>query len=131
MTAIPHAPQRLRPPAGLSGLEREIFAQVVGSLPITHFLPSDLQLVVEYATACALARDASRHLIEEGAVINNRVSPWLIVQEKSTRAMAALATKLRLSPQSRARTKVKAAPPLSYFERQRLQQLEDVDDAAH
>jgi P27 family predicted phage terminase small subunit len=131
MTAIPHAPQRPRPPPDLSDAEREIWAQLVGSLDLNHFAPSDLPLLVEYCTAVAQAREAARHLREEGPVVGARVSPWVPYQEKSVRAVLALATRLRLSPQSRARVKVKPEPKLSYYEEMRLKRSEADDDAAH
>jgi hypothetical protein len=52
--------------------------------------------------ADALAELAAAQLRISGAVIDGRASPWLVAQEKSVRALVALATKLRLSPQSRA-----------------------------
>jgi P27 family predicted phage terminase small subunit len=127
MTGIPHAPQRLRPPADLTEAEKEIFVQLVGSLDQKHFAPSDMPLLVEYCVAIAQAREAARYLREEGRVVGRHVSPWLIVQEKSCRAMLALATRLRISPQSRARTKVKPGPPLSYYDRLEMLERDDAD----
>lgn len=49
-----------------------------------------------------MARRAAVELDRDGPVIGDRASPWLIVQEKAHRAMAALSMRLRLSPQHRA-----------------------------
>jgi P27 family predicted phage terminase small subunit len=131
MTPIPHAPQRLRPPADLPAAETEIFISVVGGVDQQNFRPSDLPLLVEYCTAAVQAREAAAQLRREGSTIGRHINPLIAVQEKSVRAMAMLATKLRLSPQSRARVKLKpVAAPLSYYDAARLTQAED-DDASH
>jgi P27 family predicted phage terminase small subunit len=127
MTAIPLSPQRLKPPPDLSGPEKEIFVAVVGALSKDHFIPSDLPLIIEYCTAVAQCREAAHRLLEEGPVTGRHVSPWLVVQEKSTRTMLALATRLRLSPQSRARTKVVPTAPISYYDKMRMLERDDAD----
>jgi phage terminase small subunit len=99
---------RLDPPAGLGKGAAAIFRALVASADPTHFRRSDLPLLVEYANACAAAAAAAAELEAGGAVINGRPSPWLIVQEKSVRAMTALSLRLRLSPQSRMDRKIAA-----------------------
>jgi P27 family predicted phage terminase small subunit len=129
MTAIPLSPQRLKPPPDLSETERDIWAELVGSLPREHFLPSDAPLVAELCVAIAQARDAARHLREEGPVVGRHVSPWLIVQEKSTRTLLALATRLRLSPQARARVKVQSSGPVSFYDKMKLMERDNAGGA--
>jgi P27 family predicted phage terminase small subunit len=131
MTVIPHAPQRLKPPGDLSDAEKEVFVALVGGVDQQNFRPSDRPLLVEYCTAVVQAREAASHLRKQGPVLGGRVSPWLITQEKSVRAMLMLATRLRLSPQSRARVKLKPVPPLSYYDEMKLKRSEGEDDAAH
>jgi phage terminase small subunit len=92
---------RLKPPAGLDVAAREVFNALVNATDSQHFTNSDLPLLTEYAAACALAREASGHIAEHGAVSDGRVNPWLQVMEKANRAMVALSMRLRLSPQSR------------------------------
>lgn len=92
---------RLRAPAGLSEAVREIFVELVTANDVGHFSRSDVPLLVEYATAIAQARRAAEGMEKEGPVVRGRSSPWLVVQEKATRAMVALSMRLRLSPQSR------------------------------
>ena len=67
----------------------------------THFVPSDLPLLVRYVEALALADEAAEQLHAEGAVVDGKPSPWLVVLEKCQRAVVALSMRLRLSPQSR------------------------------
>ena len=49
-------------------------------------------------------------------VIGGRTSPWLVVQEKSIRAMVALAMRLRISPQARRETPAAKGPPASVYD---------------
>jgi phage terminase small subunit len=115
-------PERLSPPSSLSEAERAAFLQIVGSCSPRHFLPSDLPLVVSYACAITLDRVAAEHLRDEGAVVNGKPSPWLVVQEKQHRAMVSLSLRLRLSPQGRAQVAPKAEPIPSAYERMRVEE---------
>lgn len=92
---------RLDPPKGLSKAATTVFRAIVAATDPAHFTKSDLPLLTQYAGACAMAAEAQQHLDADGAVVGGRASPWLIVQEKSVRAMTALSLRLRLSPQSR------------------------------
>ncbi len=99
--AVDGCPPRLDPPSSLPKPERRIFETVVNACDSRHFRASDLPLLVRYVEACALGDEAAQHLRIEGAVVNGKASPWIIVQEKAVRAMVALALRLRLAPQSR------------------------------
>jgi hypothetical protein len=107
-------PARLRPPASLSEPERRVFLDLVGACDARHFVPSDLPLLRRYVEAVALGDLAAQEL-RGGAVVAGRVSPWVIVQEKSVRAMGLLSLRLRLSPQARIRT-AKPAGQVSAYE---------------
>lgn len=95
------APKRISPPENLSAGAADIFRAVVGSVDPEHFRPCDLPLMVEYARAADLANTAAAGLDAEGAIVNGRANPYLIVQEKATRALTALSARLRICPQSR------------------------------
>jgi phage terminase small subunit len=117
---------RLRPPPSLSEIERAIFVDLVATTKPTHFAASDLPLLVRYCESAALADQAAQHLRDEGPVIAGRVSPWLVAQEKSIRALTALSMRLRLSPQARApNNPSRAQQPVSHYEKMRLQNDED------
>lgn len=94
-------PKRLAPPKNLSDRERALFIELVSTNTPEHFRPSDLPLLCRYVEAACLAEQAAFELRQNGAVIGDKPSPWLVVQEKSVRAMTALSMRLRLSPQSR------------------------------
>jgi hypothetical protein len=119
------APPRLQVPAELTGKAGQTFGSIVAASRPGHFLPQDTALLVEYARAVALADEAANELRISGAVtISVRgatVSPWVLIQEKATRTMAALAVRLKLGPQMRGLA-VSAQPqrPLSYHERAAL-----------
>jgi phage terminase small subunit len=114
---------RLRPPASLSEAERAAFIDIVSTTKANHFVASDMSLLCRYAEATVLAEQAARHLRDEGPVIAGRVSPWIVIQEKSVRALVSLSMRLRLAPQSRIDRKVVGGSqqPGSYYEKMKLQ----------
>lgn len=109
--AVDGKPSRLKPPPTLSEPEREAFTAIVSACDPRHFRPSDTPLLCRYAEAIVLGEQAAREL-RQGAVVDGRVSPWLVVQEKAVRAAVALSMRLRLSPQSRADPKSAAREPV-------------------
>jgi hypothetical protein len=66
-----------------------------------------------FVEADVLAQRAAKEL-RKHPVVEGRPSPWLAVQEKSVRALTALAIRLRLSPQSRIDAKAmgRREPPM-------------------
>jgi phage terminase small subunit len=98
----------LRPPPDLTEAEKQVFTSIVAAVDQTHFQPSDLPLIASYATAIVAEREAVEHLRREGWVVAGRPSPWLSVKKESHREVIALSLRLRLSPQGRGRTKVRA-----------------------
>ena len=82
------SPLRLTAPAGLNTKERVLFEQLVHTTSPRHFRASDVSLLVAFVQAIAVAQAGPR--FKQGA-------EW----EKATRMMASLATRLRLTPQSR------------------------------
>ena len=91
---------RPSPPATLSVQERELFSSIVGGCDVEHFRQTDLPLLSRYCEAAVLAEQAALEL-RNGAVVNGKSSPWIVIQEKCVRAMVSLSMRLRLSPQSR------------------------------
>ena len=91
---------RLRPPPTLSESERKIFIDLVAACAVDHFRQSDLPLLNGYCEAVDLAERAAREL-RKNPVLNGKINPWIVVQEKSVRTIVALSLRLRLSPQSR------------------------------
>lgn len=101
---------RPSPPAGLSEPEREMFATIVAGCDADHFRQTDLPLLSRYCEAAILAEQAALEL-RNGAVLNGKPSPWIVIQEKCVRAMVSLSMRLRLSPQSRVDPKTLARQP--------------------
>jgi hypothetical protein len=56
--------------------------------------------LARYCEIAILAEQAALEL-RNGAVVDGKPSPWIVVQEKCVRAMVSLSMRLRLSPQSR------------------------------
>ncbi len=92
---------RIRPPAGLPESVKDVFADIVASMPADHFIRADAPLLVEYSTMIITARQAAEAMNQEGLVVGGRPSPWLTVQEKAQRMITALSLRLRLCPQGR------------------------------
>src|SRR5262245_48310031 len=92
---------RLQPPEHLGPDEQRRFIDLVTSCDPSHFRASDLPLLARYCEADVLAERAAHELQTQGAVVNGKPSPWIIVSEKAVRALVALSMRLRLSPQSR------------------------------
>ena len=80
-------PPRPSPPPGLTKAERTLFAELVAASK--HLTESDSQLLVSFAQATLTAQRAARD--------PSKIDAW----ERAVRVQAMLATKLRLSPQSR------------------------------
>lgn len=111
---------RLAPSSSAPDEVRELFAEIVRSVPAEHFKSSDRHLIEQYAQAIVLARQATTELAATGPVVQGRASAWLIVLEKAHRSSVALAARLRLAPQSRADSRSAGrkadGPPRSAYE---------------
>ena len=110
-------PQRLKPPEGLSEGAKAEFLRVVACEKPTHFTPSDLSLLVQYCEAAALAGRAIVRLQDDDADPR-----WLSTWSTAVTMMKNLATKLRLSPQSRQANNPTRPQKLSYYQRAALEE---------
>ena len=88
MIALDRPPLFLQPPASLNAREAVLFSEIVTSCAADHFRKSDLPMLCAYVQALLLTRKLIR---------TNAISDW----EKASRVAMALATKLRLTVQSR------------------------------
>jgi phage terminase small subunit len=127
-----HPPKRppTEPPAapvGLSEPERTIFERLVAAVDRGHFTASDLPLLVSYVQAVAQHDRAVQALRAEGDVVNGKLSPWIVVQEKAIRAMTALSMRLRLSPQAR-RPRAQLPKPADWWEQRQDRQPKPWED---
>ena len=86
-------PARQEPPSNLSDDERTLFTELVESCAPTHFVKSDLPLLISFIQATLLVRRAATGMVDDPDLI--------AVFEKSVKLQATLATRLRLAPQSR------------------------------
>ena len=101
-TITPLRPRpHLAPSSGAPAAVKAVFAEIVTSAPADHFQVGDAPLVEQYAQAIVMARQAAIKLAQHGPMAGAKVSPWLIMLEKAHRSSAALAARLRLSPQHR------------------------------
>ena len=89
LPAVDGEPPRLKPPPHLNDDERSLFDELVGACDPRHFVESDLPLLASYVQATLIARDAAH------------APSKIVLWEKAVRMQATLATRLRLSPQSR------------------------------
>jgi phage terminase small subunit len=116
--------RRLRPPDSLPDAARRCFANVVASLPASHFKPADIDLLCRWAEAAAAAEEAAFQMAQPGGMVttDGKVSPWFAIHASATKTLNALALRLRIGPQSRARRQSKKEPaPISAYDRMRLE----------
>lgn len=124
LTVVPFSPARaiFEPPADLSATEAEIFRSVVAGAPNNWFNSDSLPLLVEYSRAWDACNKLSAILnggLEQIALAGG-LKDLLGMREKQARLMVTLATKMRLTQQSKilpdkagtltARKAVSAAP---------------------
>jgi hypothetical protein len=84
--SIDESPARLAPPAELSELEREVFAEAVLSVKPGHFQTADLPLLAAYARCVVSEREAAAELVRQ-PVIDDRPSPWLQLHTAALKGM--------------------------------------------
>ena len=89
---------RLNPPEFLDDREQALFRETVQSCSADHFAASDTPLLVSYVQATLMARGAIKDAPADKAALG--------VWERATKMQAVLATKLRLTVQSRIDPKV-------------------------
>ena len=82
-------PPRLQPPSYLNAKERKAFETLIAATDVRHFSESDIPMIVSFVQASLLVHAAARKQDAE-------------TFEKLSRVQAMLATKLRLTVQSRA-----------------------------
>lgn len=88
-------PAPLVAPSSLTSAERGLFNEIVNACAPKHFARGDAQLLVSLVQITLAVRKLA-------AVANRKPSPGAFVAlERMARLQASLATKLRLSPQSR------------------------------
>jgi hypothetical protein len=87
---IEHRP-RITPPSSLTKAERSLFTELAASAE--HLRPTDAPLLASYVQATIASRRSARD--------PSKVDVW----EKATRLQMSLATKLRLTAQSRTDTR--------------------------
>src|SRR5262245_45681537 len=89
MISVQGRPSKLEPPAYLTAPERELFEELIAGSAPEHFRVTDLPVLVSLVQCTLLARSVGRD--------PDQIAGF----EKVARLQAALATKLRLTPQSR------------------------------
>jgi hypothetical protein len=96
------AARPLQPPSELSDRERETFATIVATVRAGHFRESDARLIGLYVQSLTLARLTGERLAAE---LGDATPALLKAYDAATRRTCSLATKLRLTPQSRSSQK--------------------------
>jgi phage terminase small subunit len=103
--------------------EKKVFVALVAAVPATQFMAADLSLICRWCEWTVAAERAAAHIAAEGEVTNDgKLSPWVAIREKATKALTGLALRLRLGPQSRAfKAPKRTVTSLSYYDRQSLE----------
>jgi len=116
VVTLPH------PPDGTPADVVALFDRIVSQAPRGHFRPTDGYLLELYCQSYLESRHAHAELTKHGHVIDDKRSPWVGILAQAQKSCAILATKLRLSPQSRADARAAARAgtrPPSIYERMR------------
>lgn len=95
-------PQRVEPPVGLSAAQSELWVQVVNTKPADWFGADSAPILVEFVRAvetCDLLADVIRTTMAGGDP--REIEKILAVRDREAKRAADLATKLRLTQQSR------------------------------
>ena len=109
-------PERPKPPRGLPKGARDLWKQIINSLPPDYFRKAELELFTAYVMAAHIYNEAMKEVQERGLVIEignqgyKVPNPALVICNKEAMLMSTLATKLRLCPNSRV-SKWKANTP--------------------
>jgi hypothetical protein len=97
--------RRPDPPEKLSDLERAVWRRIVATKPPEWFSADSQQLLVEYCRACVFADQLAEALSKFDESATTLTDPaWLKIrdlQERNARLLSTLATKMRLTQQSR------------------------------
>jgi Phage terminase, small subunit len=102
--------------------ETRVFIETVGSKRVEAFEPSDIPVLRAYCSAVVLIERAAAALHAEGAVIDNKPSPWLHVHMQAVKSMLASARRLRLAPLGRrSQERPGRVPSLSVYDQMDLE----------
>jgi hypothetical protein len=93
LSAVNVNPAPLKPPSFLTTDEQHLFTEIVDACDTRHFRVQDLPMLSSYVQACLLARAVVKRAADDPGM--------LVAWEKAVRTQMALATKLRLTPQTR------------------------------
>lgn len=101
LLAVPIGRPRLSPPKDMSAPARALWREIVDSLKVDHFRPSDAPLLRAYVEALLLSQRANAELAANGPALDGKTSPWLALFGKASQTVTSLSARLRLCPQSR------------------------------
>lgn len=101
LLAVPISRPRLSPPEDMSEPARALWIEIVDSLKVDHFQPSDAPLLRAYVEALLLSQRANAELAANGPALDGKTSPWLALFGKASQTVTSLSARLRLCPQSR------------------------------
>ena len=106
LTEVPVTPlgvqQLIKPPHDLTGQEAEVWVAVINAEPADHFSASTAPLLAQYCRHVISSRRVAE-LIERmvgGELSIRDYNELLHMQERESRVIATLATKMRISQQS-------------------------------
>lgn len=94
--------QRLAPPKGLTKEQAALWARVVESKPADWFTPDNAPMLAEYVRASTMCDILEAQI--QAAVAGDdaaEVKAYLDMRDKESKRVSSLATKLRLTQQSR------------------------------
>ena len=104
--------ERPKPPKKLPKIARDIWKQIVESLPVDHFKQAELPLLVKYCMAEHLYWKAVELMSDDMVITTSKgftlPDTYVTIAQNQVKIQASLATKLRITTNSRV-TKFQAA----------------------
>ena len=90
------------PPPELGATERQLFQEIVHTMPPEHFRSCDVPLLTRFVEATAMCERAGREMEESGGpVAEGAINPWFSIQQRSAKMVSVIATRLRMTPHAR------------------------------
>lgn len=93
--------ERVKPPHDLTDEQVEVWRAVVDAEPADHFTPSTIPMLTQYCRHVVCARQIAELMERAAADMDlNAFDKLLQMQDRESRVMSMLATKMRLSQQA-------------------------------
>lgn len=103
------------PPEYLDDYARQLFNHIIIAMAEGVYTACDSELLAAYCSACSVHREAVNQVKQNGAVVDDKVNPWVKEQRQQAQVIATLGTRLGLDPAARSSIKIPEQKPKGKF----------------